>query len=542
SINITVDQVTDLDLTPYATNVALSGLIQDFTGHTGETGIHYTVDEIFIPVTQLDAGATASGWVPTSDGMGNVFWSYISGGGSDITEPVFNAHVADFTGHTGDPLIHFTVESISHGDILEIGVNDHDTIDTHLASTSNPHSVTIAQVGGIASGVVTGHTGDSSIHFTQDDIFIPVTQLDPGATASGWVPTSDGLGNVFWSYISGGGSGVTEPGFNAHVADFTGHTGDTTIHFTQAEISITESQISDLQDYLLNVDGLSGDFTGHTGDTGVHYSQAQINISTGQLYDIDFSDYALNADLDAHTTNTSNPHAVTAAQVGAPTTSEFNALQDIVTGHTGNTGIHYTQGQISISSGQLYDVDFSDYALASDLSSHTSNTSNPHSVTAAQVGSPTTAQFTALSGVVTGHTGLTNIHFTEASIDHRNINAIGSYQHADIDLHIDDIANPHAVTASQVGAPTTAQFTGHTGAEDPHTGYLLANGTRSVAGELTATIAASDPAAFIRKNESDLGDLTNYLFVQSVSEIFTGHSGDTSIHYTQASISIPLSQ
>src|SRR5690606_32030420 len=114
-------------------------------------------------------------------------------------------------------------------------------------------------------------------------------------------------------------------------------------------------------------------------------------------------------------------------------------------------------------------VDFSDYALDVDLTSHTSNTSNPHSVTASQVGAPTIAQFTGLSGTVSGHIADATIHFTQAEIDHTLILNNGDYSHKNIDDHIDSTANPHGVTASQVGAPTTAQFTGHTGdTSNPH--------------------------------------------------------------------------
>jgi len=75
-------------------------------------------------------------------------------------------------------------------------------------------------------------------------------------------------------------------------------------------------------------------------------------------------------------------------------------------------------------------ADFAVYvAAATDLLGHTSNVSNPHSTTAAQVGAPTIAEFT-------GHTG--------------------------------NLSNPHATTAAQVGAPTIAQFTGHTGDASIH--------------------------------------------------------------------------
>lgn len=95
-------------------------------------------------------------------------------------------------------------------------------------------------------------------------------------------------------------------------------------------------------------------------------------------------------DLWAHLTDTSNPHSVTAAQVGAPTTGSFNA-------HTTNTSNPHsvTTGQIGAlaASNNLSDVTNAatartNLAAASSasLTSHTGNTSNPHSVTAAQVG------------------------------------------------------------------------------------------------------------------------------------------------------------
>lgn len=77
--------------------------------------------------------------------------------------------------------------------------------------------------------------------------------------------------------------------------------------------------------------------------------------------------------LTDHLADTVNPHNVTAAQVGAPTTSDFN--------------------------------------------NHTSNVSNPHGTTAAQVGAPTTAAFNA---------------------------------------HTANTSNPHSTTAAQVGALAAA--------------------------------------------------------------------------------------
>jgi len=48
------------------------------------------------------------------------------------------------------------------------------------------------------------------------------------------------------------------------------------------------------------------------------------------------------------------------------------------------------------------------------------------------------------------HTGDSTIHFTEASIDHENIQNIGVNTHAQIDSHISNVSNPHNVLATQI--------------------------------------------------------------------------------------------
>ena len=53
----------------------------------------------------------------------------------------------DLVDHTSDALIHFSENSINHENILNIGTNSHADIDSHIASTANPHAVTKTQVG-----------------------------------------------------------------------------------------------------------------------------------------------------------------------------------------------------------------------------------------------------------------------------------------------------------------------------------------------------------------------------------------------------------
>jgi hypothetical protein len=86
----------------------------------------------------------------------------------------------------------------------------------------------------------------------------------------------------------------------------------------------------------------------------------------------------------AHRTSTSNPHSVTAAQVGAATTGALAA-------HTGDTNNPHNVTTTQIGA-----------ATVGALSAHTGNTSNPHSVTAAQVGAVPVARTVSTSGAATG--------------------------------------------------------------------------------------------------------------------------------------------
>lgn len=79
---------------------------------------------------------------------------------------------------------------------------------------------------------------------------------------------------------------------------------------------------------------------------------------------------ALDTDLDAHTTDTNNPHEVTAAQVGAPTTSDF-------TSHTGNNSIHRQINDASTSATALWSAD----KISTELSGK-ANTSHTHTASA----------------------------------------------------------------------------------------------------------------------------------------------------------------
>jgi hypothetical protein len=86
----------------------------------------------------------------------------VSGGGSGAVASVFG-RTGDVVAVSGDydwSEINKTVSSIAdittktHTSLTDIGTNTHAQIDTHIANTSNPHSVTATQVGAIASSIV----------------------------------------------------------------------------------------------------------------------------------------------------------------------------------------------------------------------------------------------------------------------------------------------------------------------------------------------------------------------------------------------------
>ena len=127
---------------------------------------------------------------------------------------------------------------------------------------------------------------------------------------------------------------------------------------------------------------------------------------------------ALSNTVANHIASTSNPHSVTAAQVGAPTTTAFNT--------------------------------------------HLADTANPHSVTAAQVGAPTTAAFSAHTGntsnphaTTAGQTGalaITNALSELASVAATARSNIAAASSATLSAHTANTSNPHNVTRAQIGA------------------------------------------------------------------------------------------
>lgn len=184
------------------------------------------------------------------------------------------------------------------------------------------------------------------------------------------------------------------------------------------------TSLTDLAEVILFGDGAAFDgIVDDINQVGFFISPAQLVAFTEDLE-------TLETEFDNHEANTSNPHSVTKSQVGlnnvdnvqqAAKTDFDNLENQLESTSSGNSGAHHV-GSAPISGvsganvflqleslknsidetatgtipdGSLEDVKLSDDAgnIKSNFSNHESNTSNPHSVTAGQVGAPTEASF-----------------------------------------------------------------------------------------------------------------------------------------------------
>lgn len=178
----------------------------------------------------------------------------------------------------------------------------------------------------------------------------------------------------------------------------------------------------------------SGDSNIPTGAVYLNTTTKRLTTYNGASYDDALSDYT------SHLTNTSNPHSVTHTQVGSAT-AQWNASKlqgvDVSSDSPDDTDILAYQS----SSTSWKPLTASDLGLATSatVSAHTSNTSNPHSVTATQVGACATAN--NLSDVANAATALTNL---------------GGATSATVSSHTSNTSNPHSVTRAQISAAKDA--------------------------------------------------------------------------------------
>ena len=226
---------------------------------------------------------------------------------------------------------------------------------------------------------------------------------------------------------------------------------DNSVSSTHASDTSNPHEVTKAQVGLGNVD--------NTSDMNKPVSTAQATA----IADAKKAGTDAQSNLTTHINNTSNPHGVTASQVGAvPTSRTVNgkALSSNITLSASDVSAVPTSrtvngkalsSNITLSASDIgADASGSASTVQGNLDSHTGDTSNPHGVTKSQVGlgnvpnvatndqTPTYTQATTLANLTSGE---------KLSVSFGKImKAI-----ADLISHIGNTSNPHSVTKSQVG-------------------------------------------------------------------------------------------
>lgn len=153
--------------------------------------------------------------------------------------------------------------------------------------------------------------------------------------------------------------------------------------------------------------------------------------------------------LTDHLNNTSNPHQTTAAQVGLGNVGNY-PLASTAQAQAGTSDATYmTPLKVAQAIAALADPDGQQASIAA----HLADLANPHGVTAAQVGlgdvvnQPLASQAEAVAGLLNTRymTPLRTAQLIEAGVV------------TTVNAHIARTDNPHGVTAAQIGTYTTAQ-------------------------------------------------------------------------------------
>lgn len=277
---------------------------------------------------------------------------------------------------------------------------------------------------GVVSGSVTTGQVVNLEEFVEDTIGINFILFGTGLSG-----TYNDAGNTFT--ISGKYASTTEHGVaRFSSSDFTVTGGLVTVN--DGGINIVSTQVSDFTEAVQDTVGSPSFLLSSNGVTGIYNDTANTLTLSG-----------INATTTTRGVASFNSTYFTVSN-GAVSlgTVPLASIEE-------NTG-PYILGATSVGLGT------SPFALS------------PSSVEGILTGLSTVSSFNFLSGRTNSHINDSSIHFTEASIDHSNIQSIGVYLHDDIDYHIDNSSNPHSVTAAQVGAPTIVNFSYLSGLFNTH--------------------------------------------------------------------------
>ena len=257
-----------------------------------------------------------------------------------------------------------------------------DNLASHTGNTSNPHKVTKAQVG-------LGNVENKNVATIKSELTGAVASSNTGFPTGGAVYTA--ITNAKNAVLGAAGYGQTVKSAYELADSASGAAAgaqQTADAITEGATLKTLKEIEEKIDDLTTAD-IGGMDSYATDD---ELSSAVAAAKTAILGEANYgqtvkSAYTLansaNTNLSSHTSNTSNPHQVTKAQVGLGNV-ENKSVSTIKTEFTGAVA---TGNANFPTGGAVYTaIETAKGVASSNLASHTGNTSNPHQVTKAQVG------------------------------------------------------------------------------------------------------------------------------------------------------------
>ena len=278
-------------------------------------------------------------------------------------------------------------------------------LNAHIARTDNPHATTKAQVGlGLVDNFATAAQADAEAG-TRNDLFVTPLRV------------AQAIKKFAGDLLA------------AHIAD------KLNPHAT------TKAQVG-----LGNVDNYAT-ATQLEAETGTANNLFMTPLRVAQA----IAKQAL-IPLDNHTDNTSNPHSVTKAQVGLGSVLNYG----IATQADAESG---TRNDLYLTA--LRVAQAIKFQVGDELDGHISSTSNPHSVTKAQVGLGSVANY-GIATQAEAEAGLSNIVYMTAL---KVKQAIDKFAMTAINAHINRTDNPHAVNKWTVGLGNVVNYPVATQAE-----------------------------------------------------------------------------
>lgn len=295
---------------------------------------------------------------------------------------------------------------------------------------------------------------------------------------------------------------------------------------------------ADGKDLLQRINAVNSSLTSHANDKSNPHSVTKSQVGLGNVGNYSISDstssdssasYAsskaiksvsdrvttLKGSYDSHAANTSNPHAVTKAQVGLGSVHNYGIYHDT---DSTSTVLYASAAAVK----KAYDRGS---AGLSSASGHIANRSNPHAVTKAQVGLGNVDNYSSTSSVSSSSTSLFATAAAAKTAYDKGVEGLNAANtHAAIVS-----GNPHKVTKANVGLGSVANFSVTSSTTDSsNSKYATAGAVKSVNDKATAAKSTVDSHVGntsnphgVTKSQVGLGNVANYGVTTSVTSTST---------------------